>query len=380
MRMRIDLKNKVHIFIIITVSVIALMSAMSVMIILNPYLQGSPVEDTDKDGVPDEQDTCPAVYNPDQIDEDNDGIGDACDTCTDTDGDGYGNPGYPANTCPDDNCPHVSNANQSDKDKDGIGDACDKCPDDPNNEDFDNDGICGASDNCPDAYNPDQTDSDDDGIGDACEKPPTANFTYTPLYPLYGEVIQFQDTTIEGGGLLLQWHWTFGDNTSSDERHPNHQYLTMGVYTVQVEVTDQNGKIGTATKQVAVVDNDPPEEPMVAGPRIGKTNVDYLYTFKATDPDENQIYYSIDWGDGTGVLRLGPYDSGSVATASHRWLTTGRSIITVRTQDEYNALSDQTSWQVIVPLNIYTLNPFFIRFFENDHQLSFFTKWYMYVE
>ena len=35
-----------------------------------------------------------------------------CDLCTDTDGDGYGNPGFP-NTCAEDNCPSVPNPNQN---------------------------------------------------------------------------------------------------------------------------------------------------------------------------------------------------------------------------------------------------------------------------
>ena len=39
------------------------------------------VVDTDGDGVPDSQDNCPTVYNPDQLDGDDDGIGDSCDLC-----------------------------------------------------------------------------------------------------------------------------------------------------------------------------------------------------------------------------------------------------------------------------------------------------------
>ena len=65
--------------------------------------------DSDNDGIPDlfmnEQDNCPNIPNTDQADLDEDGIGDVCDDCTDTDGDGCGNPGYPANTCDVDNCP-----------------------------------------------------------------------------------------------------------------------------------------------------------------------------------------------------------------------------------------------------------------------------------
>ena len=54
--------------------------------------------------------------------------------CFDTDGDGYGDPGYPQNTCPLDNCPFTYNPEQEDLDSDGIGDSCDICPDDPEND------------------------------------------------------------------------------------------------------------------------------------------------------------------------------------------------------------------------------------------------------
>jgi len=81
--------------------------------------------DTDGDGVADCIDNCRSIRNPDQADTDHDGIGNACDTCQDSDGDGFGDPGFPANTCPLDNCPNVYNPSQVDSDHDGVGDACD---------------------------------------------------------------------------------------------------------------------------------------------------------------------------------------------------------------------------------------------------------------
>jgi hypothetical protein len=152
--------------------------------------------DADGDGIPDGCDNCPSIANNDQNDFDQDGIGNHCDPCTDTDGDGFGNPYFSANTCPTDNCPWTSNVDQTDGDGDGVGDACDNCLSIPNHDqaDIDLDGIgdicdecvdqdadgygnpgypattCGV-DNCPLKFNPDQADSNGDGIGDACDVP-----------------------------------------------------------------------------------------------------------------------------------------------------------------------------------------------------------------
>lgn len=87
-----------------------------------------------------------------------------------------------------DNCPNVFNpvrlleAVQGDADADNVGDVCDLCPLDgtdacevPDANDFDNDGVANASDNCPYDDNPMQVDSDADGHGDVCDTCSEAN-------------------------------------------------------------------------------------------------------------------------------------------------------------------------------------------------------------
>ena len=130
--------------------------------------------DTDLDGIGDDTDNCPLVYNPTQDDTDTDGIGDVCDNCpndsnsdqADSDGDQMGD------VC--DNCPNNNNPGQEDADSDNVGDLCDICPDDydPAQTDIDDDGIGDGCDNCPEVANHSQTDSDGDGIGDVCDSGP----------------------------------------------------------------------------------------------------------------------------------------------------------------------------------------------------------------
>ncbi|MBU0983977.1 MAG: PKD domain-containing protein, partial [candidate division Zixibacteria bacterium] len=128
-------------------------------------------EDVDTDFKGDSCDNCPNAWNPGQENSDADEYGDVCDDCTDYDGDGYGDPGFPGNTCPDDNCPQAYNSDQDDLDSDGIGDSCDVCTD-SDGDGYGDPGFAAntcAIDNCVNTPNPDQLDTDGDGIGDVCD-------------------------------------------------------------------------------------------------------------------------------------------------------------------------------------------------------------------
>jgi hypothetical protein len=129
-------------------------------------------QDTDGDLLPDFDDNCIEVANPDQVDQDQDGQGDACDL--DIDGDGADNeldcapmdPAiYPAmkEGCNglDDNCNGEIDEGFPDSNGDGIKDCLET--------DTDLDAIFDYEDNCVNVPNPAQENADGDEAGDACD-------------------------------------------------------------------------------------------------------------------------------------------------------------------------------------------------------------------
>ncbi len=147
---------------------------LTVEILLADLAGRCPSSDRDCDGVPDAEDNCPALANPDQSDGDvdpetelpsPDGIGDVCD-----------------------NCPQRSNPDQADADRDGVGEACDNCPKgcsarrgfqcynpdqaesdvDPSTGEHRPDGFGDYCDNCWKVWNPSQESTLDPVLGDAC--------------------------------------------------------------------------------------------------------------------------------------------------------------------------------------------------------------------
>ena len=149
--------------------------------------RGGP-DDLDGDGVEDDEDNCPDLFNPIRpLDE---GI-------------------------------------QADTDQDGIGDTCDLCPLDPGDTcmvpdvyDQDGDGVADPDDNCILDDNPDQEDADEDGQGDACDLCPTVSNPGgspcpTTIYEIKDGTIDFGSnvfvpsalvTGIGGNGYFLQVH------------------------------------------------------------------------------------------------------------------------------------------------------------------------------
>lgn len=94
----------------------------------------------------------------------------------------------------------------------------------------------------------------------------------------------------------------------------------------------------------------PPIAPTINGPSRGKIGEEYEYAFATMDPDgDDDVYYYIDWGDGTQSDWLGPYESGEEVTASHTWTSRGSYEIKVKAKDVNGAESE---WSDPLPISM----------------------------
>ncbi len=80
-----------------------------------------------------------------------------------------------------------------------------------------------------------------------------------------------------------------------------------------------------------------PEKPL--GPTTGEIGVEYSFTFRTTDAQNNDVYYMVYWGDEmTGWL--GPYESGASIALNHSWTVVGDYSIKVKAKDTDDLESD----------------------------------------
>lgn len=79
--------------------------------------------------------------------------------------------------------------------------------------------------------------------------------------------------------------------------------------------------------------NGAPDIPSINGLDKGKKGEEYEYIVSTTDPDGEDVYYKIDWGDGTCSDWLGPNASGEEVTVKHTWTSDATFNIRAKAKD-----------------------------------------------
>ena len=156
------------------------------------------------------------------------------------------------------------------------------------------------------------------------------------------------------------YYWVdWGDETNSDWVGPyssganaiiSHTYTNNGIYEIKAKAKDiNNGESGWSNTHKTTIGNLGPNTPEISGPTSGKVRTALEYTFTATDPNEDNLYYFIRWGDGSTEDWFGPYTSGQEVKMSHSWKKEGNWIIEAKVKDISGLESDWARLEISIP-------------------------------
>lgn len=171
-----------------------------------------------------------------------------------------------------------------------------------------------------------------------------------------------------GGTSPYTYSWDFdvddGIQVDSTKQNPTHAYTTEGEYTATLTVADNDGEKDDDTTTVTITINTPPANPTITGLTDGQAGTEYEYTISTTDPDEDNIYYYIDWGDEDKDEWIGPYESDEEISAKHTWNEKRIYTIKVKAKDIFDEESDWTTLEITMPRDKTMTKLIFIKFFE----------------
>ena len=143
--------------------------------------------------------------------------------------------------------------------------------------------------------------------------PPVPEFSYTEENGL----VKFTNTSNDPDGDELSYVWDFGDNTTSTQVSPEHQYAKSGAYTVKLTANDG---AATVTKEhsvnVSIIDPVVNHKPVAMFSYSAAQNV-VTFTDGSTDADGDQLSYVWDFGDGQSSTAKNPQHTYEAKNASY---------------------------------------------------------------
>jgi hypothetical protein len=180
-----------------------------------------------------------------------------------------------------------------------------------------------------------------------------------PEGPAFGYMhVEYSYTTSttdpDGDSVIYLFDW--GDGTNSGwlpNGEGSHCWNELGSYAVKAKARDIWGAVSQWSDPLTVVisDNTPPSIPTITGPSSGKPGTPYLFNIQSVDPQGQNIYYYVDWGDDSNSLWLGPYASGTTIHITHVWDTKGTYSIKAKAKDTSDLESDWGTLPITIPFS-----------------------------
>ena len=179
-------------------------------------------------------------------------------------------------------------------------------------------------------------------------------------------------TDPEGDKISYQFEWGDGEYSawvgpvnSGETASASHTWFELGDYEIKVRARDEWGVIcnWSDANVFPIVENNPPNIPTIEGPTTGKKDTSYDFTIVTTDPDGQDVYYDIFWGN-AGSGDVGPFPSGEEQVFEHTWTKFGRYTIKVKAIDATGAISEYGEFIIKIGLPRSIDNPLLIRLFQ----------------
>ncbi len=174
-------------------------------------------------------------------------------------------------------------------------------------------------------------------------RPPTiANFPAVSYYNTLPSTISVSASDPEND--IQTYSWNFGDGSFANTTGPSvpHTYANVGTYTVQVRVSDSEWPACASTTvkilQYTPGQNVPPTAsvivPTLSNGSYGLANVSQKFDINVSDPDNDPINVSWNFGDGkTGTSRVTGTSTPKDVSVTHAYAAAGTFTVTASVTD-----------------------------------------------
>lgn len=168
----------------------------------------------------------------------------------------------------------------------------------------------------------------------------------------------FSTSTIDPDGGDIYYKFDWGDGTFSDWIGPyssgetidvKHKWAGPREYQIKVKAKDNSDLESDWSDPFTIKIHSKPNAPTISGPLKGNIDTEYEYTFVSTDLDDDELYYYIEWGDGTTEDWIGPYSSGEEFKLNHVWKKQNIYTIRAMVKDENEITSDWGTLTISMP-------------------------------
>ncbi len=142
-------------------------------------------------------------------------------------------------------------------------------------------------------------------------------------------------------------------------------YIYPGMDALDHKTVEEFQSFGDPTLAIRS-DSQAPNKPATpTGPLNGQVGTTYTYTTSATDPENDDVYYLFDWGDGTFSNWVGPKSSGSSGSADHKWSSQDTFTVKTIAKDENGVISQWSDPLTVTIPKSKVVNKPLIRLLEN---------------